>query len=341
MTTGPLRRVAERWRRYWPGILISFTIAAAATFLSEHYRAPAMLFALLIGMAFHFLNTEDPCKAGIAFTGSRLLRVGVACLGARVTFQDLASLGPTPVFMTPVLIALTMGAGLLLAKAMRRSTRFGIISGGAVAICGASAALAISAAFPRRNAESQGAPSDENDTLFTVIAVTSLSTLAMIGYPILFAALDLPPHIIGYLLGATIHDVAQVVGAGYAVSDEAGAIATYVKLLRVACLPVVVIAVALIAARGGGGVRTFPWFAVAFAAILLLNSFGLIPDTVRALLASGSTWLLVAAIAALGMKTSLRELVRLGPWPIALVVAETLILLLAALAVARFIPHLR
>ncbi len=318
-------------RRLAPGVLMAFTIAAASTFLSEHYGAPTMLFALLIGMSFHFLTIEGPCIDGVQFTASRLLKIGVALLGVRVTFSDLASLGAAPVLLTPLLILVTIGAGVLCSRLLGRRTRFGVLTGGAVAICGASAALAIASVLPKRE-------DGERDTLFTVIAVTSLSTLAMIAYPILFRAFGFSDRDIGWLIGATIHDVAQVVGAGYAVSEEAGAVATYVKLLRVAFLPIVVIAVALAGRRSAAeGKAPFPWFAVGFAALLVINSLGALPPLVRAAVGAAAQWLLVAAIAALGMKTSLKAMADLGPRHIGVVIGTTLTLLAAALAAVYFI----
>jgi uncharacterized integral membrane protein (TIGR00698 family) len=318
-------------RRLAPGVLMAFTIAAASTFLSEHYGAPTMLFALLIGMAFHFLSLEGPCVDGIQFTASHLLKVGVALLGLRITFSDLASLGPAPVLLTPLLIVVAMGAGVVFSRLLGRRTRFGVLTGGAVAICGASAALAIASVLPKRE-------DGERDTLFTVIAVTSLSTLAMIAYPVIFHAFGFSDRDIGWLIGATIHDVAQVVGAGYAVSEEAGAVATYVKLLRVAFLPVVVIAVALASRRSAAeGKAPFPWFAVGFAALLVVNSLGAVPPVAAAVFGAASQWLLVAAIAALGMKTSLKAMADLGPRHIGVVIGSTLTLLAAALAAVYFI----
>lgn len=308
-----------------PGILMAFTIAAASTFLSEHYGAPTMLFALLIGMAFHFLSLEGPCVDGVKYTSTRLLKIGVALLGVRVTFGDLATLGPAPAILTPALIALTIGAGVLFSRMFGEDTRFGVLTGGAVAICGASAALAIAAVLPKRE-------HGERDALFTVIAVTSLSTIAMIAYPVLFHAFEFDDRQIGWLVGATIHDVAQVVGAGYAVSDEAGAVATYVKLMRVAFLPLVVIAIAVATQRSATDAKApFPWFAVGFVALLAANSLGILPGWLTSALGAAAQWLLVAAIAALGMKTSLKAMADLGPRPIAIVVGSTLALLAASI----------
>lgn len=323
------------WRdeaqRFAPGVFLSFTIAAAATFLTEHYGAPVMLFALLIGMAFHFLSVEGQCVSGINFTASRLLKIGVALLGVRVSFSELASLGPAPVLLTPLLIGLTIGAGVLISKFFGRRLRFGLLTGGAVAICGASAALAIAAVLPKKEG-------GERDTLFAVIAVTTLSTIAMIAYPIIFSALGFNDQQIGYLIGATIHDVAQVVGAGYAVSEDAGAVATYVKMMRVAMLPIVVIALALtFRADASAGKSSFPWFAVGFGALLAVNSTGVIPPVIVEIISATSQWLLVASIAALGMKTSLKAMTDLGAGHIGVVVAETTFLLSIALVAVAII----
>lgn len=323
------------WRdtaqRYAPGIFMSFTIAAAATFLTEHYGAPVMLFALLIGMAFHFLSLDGQCVDGIQFTASRLLKIGVALLGVRVSFSELASLGVGPALFTPVLIGLTIGAGVIISKLFGRNLRFGLLTGGAVAICGASAALAIAAVLPKKEG-------GERDTLFAVIAVTTFSTIAMIAYPIIFSALGFNDQQIGYLIGATIHDVAQVIGAGYAVSEDAGAVATYVKMMRVAMLPIVVIALAMMfRADASAGKSSFPWFAVGFGALLALNSTGVIPPLIVSIVTAASQWLLVAAIAALGMKTSLKAMTDLGAGHIGVVVAETLVLLAIALVAVTFI----
>ncbi|WP_417668126.1 YeiH family protein [Roseibium sp.] len=327
-----LSRTHQRLGQLLPGVLLCATIAAAAGFVSDHYGGPVMLFALLLGVAFHFLSQEGPCIEGIEFTARTLLRIGVALLGARVTLQQIESLGTGPLVLVVFSVCATIGFGWTVALLLGRRREFGLLTGGAVAICGASAALAISSALPQTK-------ETERDTLFTVIAVTTLSTLAMISYPVIFSLFGFSDTAVGILLGATIHDVAQVVGAGYAVSDEAGDIATYVKLLRVAMLPLVVLMLALaygMAARRSGetaspGRASFPWFAVAFAALLLVNSTGVIPRTVTEGLQVSSRWLLIAAISALGVKTSIKAMVALGPRHIGVVVAETVFL--AGLAV--------
>ncbi len=313
------------------GLLIAATIALAASFLSEHYGAPAMLFALLIGMAFNFLAEEQRAAPGIAFSSKTLLRVGVALLGLRLTFEDIAQLGWTPVAGVVGLLLLTLLSGVLIARAFGRPTAFGLLSGGAVAICGASAALAIAAVLPKRHVR-------EEDVLFTVVGVTALSTIAMVLYPVLFGALGLTDLEIGYLIGATIHDVAQVVGAGYSVNETAGDIATFTKLQRVALLPIVLIVVALSFRRDpGAGPVGLPWFVVVFVALMLARNLLPLPEVLLSFVNETSRFLLLTAIAALGVRTSLKQMFAAGPKGFYVIGFETLVLLVMALAFAHFV----
>jgi len=330
-TASPGGAAARAIRGLAPGLLLAFTIAAAARFLGEHYGAPVMLFALLIGMSFNFLATEGPCVAGIAFASSTVLRVGVALLGLRVTLDTLAFLAPATVALIVALVAVTIATGFATAWIFGRKWRFALLTGGSVAICGASAALALAAVIP---------PNDklERNTLFTVVAVTTLSTVAMIAYPILFGALGLSDLQAGYLIGATIHDVAQVVGAGYTISDPAGELATMVKLIRVSLLPVVLLVVVLcLRARPGGGRLRVPAFVVAFAVLALASGLGIVPALVADLAADASGWLLVVAISAVGVRTSLRAMAEVGGGHVCVIVIETLVLLAAAMAATAWL----
>ena len=307
----------------FPGLAISAVVGIAATFLSVHYHASVMLFALLLGMALNFLAEEGRCIAGIQLASTVVLRIGVALLGLRITISQVEALGFTTVAIVVAGVALTVIAGIVAARALALGSAMGTLTGGAVAICGASAALAIASILPRHE-------NAERDASFTVIGVTALSTLAMIAYPILVNMLGLDHRAAGIFLGGTIHDVAQVVGAGYAVSNETGDTATIVKLLRVAMLlPVCLVIGLALHVRGtdmAHAAPILPWFAVAFAGLVVLTSAGWIPKAMIDFGSSLSRWCLVTAIAAIGMKTSLKSLVDMGVKPVALLVIETVFL---------------
>ena len=171
----------------------------------------------------------------------------------------------------------------------------------------------------------------------TALHGVAVSTLAMVAMTIRCSRPRARPVASGIFIGGTIHDVAQVVGAGFSISNEAGDLATLVKLFRVPCWPRSCCSPS--SCRCGRRVPRradrigLPAFVVAFVAIVLLDSTGLVPMPVRDAASVVSQWLLVVAIAALGVKTSLKAMVDLGPQHILLVVGETLFLLLAALGV--------
>ncbi|MBY5924225.1 putative sulfate exporter family transporter [Halomonas sp. DP4Y7-1] len=311
-----------------PGVLICITIALATTFIADHYGGPTLLYALLFGMTLHFLSEQGPCLLGVEFAARTILRLGVALLGVRITLEQVAELGIGPVVTVVAGVILTIVAGGVLARLLGLRNDLGLLTGGSVAICGASAALALSAAMPRNEVA-------ERNTILTVVGVTTLSTAAMVLYPLLVGALDLSDTQAGIFLGGTIHDVAQVVGAGYMISDETGDISTFVKLLRVAMLVPAVMVFMLLFRRArmaeggadGAKVPMFPSFLIAFVVLVLINSLGVIPPVMVEGMTDLSRWCLVTAIAALGIKTSFQKLAVVGWKPVILMIAETLFLL--------------
>lgn len=309
---------------HWRGISVALMIAATATFLSEHYGAPTMLFALLIGLALGFLADVPKLEGGLNFTAKTILRLGVGLLGIRLGFSDVQEIGGVSIAAVLLMVPITMAFGTVLALIAGRRVTFGILSGGAVAVCGASAALAFSSVL-------SGGKDREKDTVLVVIAVTVLSTIAMVAYPILFGYLGFDDTQTGFLIGATVHDVAQVVGAGYSVSDDAGLTATLVKMLRVATLPVLIFAIHLMSHHEHSGKSPFPWFLVLFVMLAVSRSVLPIPEVVINVVSELARWMMVAAIAAIGLRTDLGAVLRVHPSFLVILLLETLFLLGMAL----------
>jgi uncharacterized integral membrane protein (TIGR00698 family) len=325
-----------RSRALLPGVTVALAVAAAAVFLAGQYRAPAMLFALLLGIAMNFLTTQGGCQDGIEFAARDVLRVGVALLGTRITFGQIAQLGWSPVVLVVVSVVATILFSTIVARLAGFNKLFGLLTGGATAICGASAALALSASLPNH-------PSKEVATAFTVVGVSVLSTLAMIVYPMLADHLQLSAATAGVFIGGSIHEVAQVVGAGYSMSRETGDIATIVKLMRVAMLLPVVVCAAVMARRTQGNAQPgaspplLPWFAVAFLLLAWINSIGWIGATVQSFMNDLSRWCLIIAMSAIGMKTQLKQIVAVGLKPVVLMLAEAVFLAALVLCLSRWL----
>lgn len=330
-------------RAVLPGSALCAVIALAATFVASLHGGPQFLYALFFGIAFHYLSHDPATRPGVEFCARTVLRVGVGLLGARITAAQIASLGWTTAAIVIVAVVTTLLCGAWLGRRLGLTGPQSVLSGGAVAICGASAALAISAVLPRDKDSGRF-------TLMVVVSVTVLSTVAMVAYPLLARVLELPPQLAGLFLGGTIHDVAQVVGAGYTLGQETGDYATVVKLFRVSMLAVVVVVIATLfkaeRARASGSPPAdgkprqalVPWFLWLFVALVIANSLGVVPARVQHDLGEASRACLVLAIAGLGVKTSFAQLARAGWKPLLLLLAETLwmaALVLAAVLIVR------
>jgi uncharacterized integral membrane protein (TIGR00698 family) len=321
-----------------PGFLLATAVAVVSTLLATAPAGfaplPAMVIALFVGMAINPIARRPEFAPGMAFCVKTVLRCAVALLGLRIAIGEIAALGSTTVFIVVLAMAITVVSGCLVARVLGQSGYSGALAGVASAVCGASATLATATSLPAY-------PGKEADIAFVVIAVNALSTLAMLLYPPLCAALGLSWQSTGIMLGATIHDVAQVVGAGYGVSDGVGNTAVVVKLFRVFLLLPVVLVIGYWFARVAASGRAvgnapaakvpMPVFAFAFLALCLVNS---VAPSVPALapgyawakdwLTDFSTWGLLIAIGALGLGTSLGALKRLGWRHAATVSAATL-----------------
>ena len=315
-----------RWRtdfaRRWSGLLLCIVVAVASGFIADHRGGPTLLYALLLGMALNPVAVEGLAKPGVDFAARRILRFGVALLGARITVDQLGGLGWYNGGLIVAGVVATIFFGWACARMLGLSRRIGVLTGGATAICGASAAIAIATVLPRDE-------KSERELIFTVAGVTVFSTLAMILYPVIVSAFGLGPSQSGIFLGGTIHDVAQVVGAGYSISPEVGDYAVLTKMLRVMLLLPVVVAISLVVrhrVKTGGGDRKdplLPGFLLAFVGFVIVGSLGWIPKPVGAALNEVSRACLVVAIAAVGLKTSLLDVRKVGARAIVLLAAES------------------
>ncbi|MDO8388105.1 MAG: putative sulfate exporter family transporter [Polaromonas sp.] len=302
----------QSWGLALPGAGLCVLIALAASFVAGLHGGPSMLYALLFGTALHYLHAEVRTAPGLRFCAGTVLRLGVGLLGARITLGQIAALGWPTVLITIIGAATTLLAGVAMARRLRLPATLGVLAGGATAICGASAAMAIAAVLPQ-------SPERERETLSVVVLATLLSTVAMLAYPLLATLLQLPPALAGLFIGGSIHDVAQVVVAGYALGHEAGDAASVVKLLRVSLLALVVMGVALAFRQPGSAALPassrpplIPGFVLLFLALATWHSLGWLPGPLQASLGQASQACLTVGVAALGMKTSFRELARSG-----------------------------
>lgn len=308
-----------RWRDYLPGLTVSALATLAAASLSDRYGVPLTLMALLIGLALNFLSVDRRLTPGLTLAARELLRWAIVLVGARITFSQIAALGPEALAMVVFTVVATIGAGLLAARVLGFSSAYGVLSGGAVAICGGSAAMALSATLGEQRVR-------QAELTLVLVGISSASSLAMVLYPAAAHALNFSDARAGYFLGGSVHDVAQTLGAGYAYSPAAGETATIVKLARVALLaPVLGIIAFMFPAKleitgAKPKISVVPWFVVGFFAVAGVNSLGVIPAKVSGFAADSAAAMLAISVAATAIRSPLSEIMKTGPKPLLVIV---------------------
>jgi uncharacterized integral membrane protein (TIGR00698 family) len=309
-----------------PGFMMCAVASAAAAWLSEHYGFPIILLGLLVGLSLNFVGRDPRTHKGLDLASRSCLRFGIVLLGLQVTLAPFAALVGV--------MTLTFFAGIGGARIAGQSRYAGLLAGGATAICGASAALALYGVIGKdRLSQAQFA--------LTLVGVSLASALAMSVYPALAAELGLRDQQAGFLIGASIHDVAQAIGGGFAFSDHAGSYATIVKLSRVALLAPTVAIVSLMigpsAEAAGQSVwrrLALPWFIVAFLATVLLNSAVTVPPQIAGFALTASKALLLLAVTATAMRSRMDLLLEMGWRATIPVVTATVVSFMASLLVA-------
>jgi len=297
------------FKLYYPGAALILLLSVASIAIAHKYAAPVMLFAILIGLALHPCYESKNLQTGIDFCARPLLLTGVALLGFRVNFHDFVNLGIASPLITLACLVMTIVFGILFAKVIGVSNRLAILISGSVAICGVSAAAAISSSLPNSK-------SKDIDLSLTVAGVTVMSTLSMLIYPMLSDWLQHSELQAGVFLGSSIHDVAQVVGAGYSVSNETGNNATLIKLLRVSALLPVVLIISLSFRKQKPNTQSkffnlLPPFLVIYIFIAILNSYN--------------------SLVAIGLRTNIKSITDVGKKPLILLISTTCFLALTSL----------
>jgi len=305
----------------------------AAAYLAEHYHAPIMLMGLLFGLAFNFLNVDRRLHAGLAFASNKLLRWGIILVGLQVTLAQIVGLGWPALGAIAAMIALVMLCGTLTARFAGLEPSFGTLAGGAVGICGASAAMALAAVLGEKRV-------NQAQLTLVLVTVSAASALAMSLYPVLAHSLHLTDKQAGFLMGASIHDVAQALGAGYSYSPLAGQTASIVKLTRVALLaPVLVLVSMHYTPRGQSRFAniTIPWFVLGFALMAVAHSLVTLPPVVMLWAPRLSTALLLIAVTSTGIRSPLTLLLDQGWRPSLAVIVSTLVSFLLALGASLWL----
>ncbi|MCL2345357.1 MAG: putative sulfate exporter family transporter [Desulfobulbus sp.] len=320
-------------RRRVPGVLLTFALALAAIGLAqtgwaERWGLTALTLAIVLGMALGNLAPgplrQWRCEQGVDWSRQRLLRLGIILFGLRLTFQDMARVGWAGVAIDALMICSTFALALLIGRRwLRLDEPTVVLIGAGSSICGAAAVLAAQPV----------AKGSAEQVSVAVATVVVFGTLAMFGYPLLHAGFGLSDAAFGIYTGSTVHEVAQVVVAARAVSEQAADLAVIAKMIRVMMLaPFLLLVSALLAARGqdAADARAWqqrlvvPWFAFGFVLMAGVRSSGWAPDALLGPLLQLDNLLLAMAMAALGLGTHASSIARAGVRPLLLAALLTL-----------------
>jgi uncharacterized integral membrane protein (TIGR00698 family) len=321
-----------------PGILLAAALATLALWLAElsfvkdTLHVSALLLVILLGMLW---KSVAPVPAavlpGIRFAQRPILRWAVAGLGFRLSIQELLQLGGAALLIVAISTTIALWFGWWISERLGLAHRLGLLLGVGGAICGASAIVAADSVVQ----------SEKQESAIAIGVITLLGTIGIVLYPLIGHALHMSDYVFGVWDGASLHETAQVVAAGFGMSPEAARIATVVKLARIALLAPVVFWLARTMRRhhektGQAKVSVVPWFLVMFVVFAALNSMNVIPPDVLGWLRRGDVWLLCVGMAGVGLQTGINDLRIAGAKPILAGALQWLVLASIALALALY-----
>lgn len=302
------------------GVLLITLFSLAAFYIGDmafvkNLSFSPMIVGIILGMLYANSlrnNLPDTWVPGINFCSKRILRIGIILYGFRLTFQDVTAVGLPAIVIDAIVVTVTVCGGVFIGKLLRMDRGIALLTSVGSGICGAAAVLGAESALQVKPYK----------TAVAVSTVVIFGTLSMFLYPVLYrnGIFDLSPDQMGLMTGATVHEVAHVVGAANAMGKDVSNSAIIVKMIRVMMLVPVLLVIAFIvakdvASRADGNGKTkinVPWFAILFLVVIGFNSLDLLPGNIVEFINTLDTFLLTMAMTALGAETSIDKFKKAG-----------------------------
>ena len=310
-------------KEFLHGILIILLFALAAFYIGDFEVVKSMSFSpmivgIVLGMIYaNTLRAALPATftPGIQFCSKRILRLGIILYGFRLTLQDVTEVGIPAIIVDALMVTITICGGVMVGKWLKMDKEISLLTSVGAGICGAAAVLGAESALRVKLYK----------TAVAVSTVVIFGTISMFLYPVLYrnGVFSISPELMGIFTGASVHEVAHVVGAGNAMGESVGSVAIIVKMIRVMMLVPVLLVISYTVARKAsqsdapGKINT-PWFAILFLVVIVLNSFIPLSDSIRNCINTFDTFLLTMAMTALGAETSFDKFKKAGSKPFVL-----------------------
>jgi uncharacterized integral membrane protein (TIGR00698 family) len=325
--------------RHLPGLALAAFLATAGFALAEvpwvkgTLHVSALLLVILLGIAWKSL-APLPAMAlpGVALAQRPILRWAVAGLGFRLSVSEMLAIGAPALAVVVISTAAALLFGWWIARRLGVGEKLGLLLGVGGAVCGASAVVAAESVV-------QG---EKQDAAVAIGVITLLGTIGIVVYPLFGHALGMSAMVYGVWDGASLHEMAQVVAAGFGVSDEAARVATVVKLARIALLAPIVLYLGWSLrhqhrAAGRAHVAPVPWFLVVFVLCAAVNSLGWLPASAITQVRRADLWLLCVGMAGVGLQAGFSDLRSAGLRPIAAGALQWVFLSALSLALASWL----
>lgn len=338
-----MKAILNRCTGYIPGFALTVLIAAAARFLESLLPVSligASVIAMFTGMIINGIRKPGRLTLpGIKFTSKKVLKFAIILLGASLNITTVMNVGRNSLLVMLFTLATCFGLGYFSGKLFRLNWKMSNLISAGTGICGGSAIAAIAPVIE----------ADELDIAFGLSATFIFDMAMIVLFPIMGRAAGLTDIMYGLWAGTAVNDTSSVVAAGYAFSETAGDYATMVKLTRTLAIVPTVIIFAVISANikkktaaessekidvNIGSI--FPWFILGFLALCVINSAGLIPAAASAAMKNISRFLMVAALAGIGLNTSFKDMRKAGPGPMLHGFVISALVVIVAIAVIWF-----
>lgn len=300
-----------------PGFFISIVIAFVARFLEDLmpvHVIGASVIALFIGMIINSLWKPDFLNAGVKFTSKKVLKFAIILLGASLSVRVILSVGKLSLIVMLFTLLTCFGGGYFIGKVLKLNWKLSNLISAGTGICGGSAIAAIAPVID----------ADDTDIAYAMSATFLFDMAMIILFPIMGRMMGLSDMAYGLWAGTAVNDTSSVVAAGYAFSEGAGDFATMVKLTRTLSIIPTVLIFSLVNLRierkekqaieykKVNILNFFPWFILGFIALAIVNSLGFIPEYISLSAKNISKFLMVAALAAIGLNTSFKDIKKSG-----------------------------
>ena len=321
------------------GVAICFAVAGLSVLLEKLIPGDllgASIIALFMGTIINSFFHPSWIKPALKFTSKKILKAAIVLLGASLSISTIMSVGKMTFFVMIFTFAMCFGGGYFVRKLFGLNWKLGNLISAGTGICGGSAVAAIAPVID----------ADDKDIAFAMSSTFLFDMVMVALYPLMGKALGMSDIAYGIWAGTSVNDTASVVASGYAFSEAAGDFATMVKLTRTIAIIPTVLVFAYIgtrikqkemkAASGGQKVnlmKVIPWFIGGFLLLAIANSVGLIPAAVSGVMKGASKFLMVTALAAIGLGTSITDFKKAGLAPMFYGVTIDTLVTLTALAV--------